>query len=235
MFLSALIASLCLASPVAADCVVLLHGLARSAASMGSLEKTFRKAGYQTVAIDYPSRRKTLPELARFVMAEIPQNCRAAPNVHFVTHSMGGILLRYAAARLPDHLPRNMGRTVMLGPPNQGSEIVDHLGASLWFQRSNGPAGGALDTGAASWPKQLGAYPHALGVIAGNQSIEPYWSVLIAGPDDGKVSVASTKLDGMDDHIVLPVTHTFMMYNPEVKRQAVYFLRHGRFESADAS
>ena len=223
-------ALLCIAPQVALakDCVILLHGLGRSAASMFVMQNYLDAEGYDAISLGYPSRLKPIPELAARVVKKIPKRC-VDQTTHFVTHSMGGILMRYAAEHLPSSLPKDMGRTVMLGPPNKGSEIVDISRAGAWFRIANGTAGLALGTDKDSWPNRLGAYPFALGIIAGNQSIEPYWSGSIKGEDDGKVSVESTKLEGMDYHLVLPVTHTFMMQNPEVMRQVLHFLVHGRF------
>ena len=209
----------------AQDCVILLHGLARSAGSLDKIEQALQP-NYKTVNVDYPSTQHDIQILSQQYIPPALQQCASSGKTHFVTHSMGGLLLRQ---HLSHHKVENLGRVVMLGPPNQGSHVVDELKNIPGFETINGPAGMQIGTKAEDAPQQLPAANFELGIIAGTHSVNPLLSTLLPNPDDGKVSVEHTKLEGMQDHISLPVTHTFMMNNKKVIEQVLWFLKIGEF------
>lgn len=220
------------ATNTASDTVVLLHGLGRGPASMALVAHTLRRRGYRVVTVSYPSQRADIATLAERALGPLfdpAQHHDGSTRTHIVTHSLGGVLVRQY---LRDHgVPPSLGRVVMLAPPNAGSEIVDTLETWRLYARLNGPAGMDLGTAADHAPARLGPLPPdvEVGVIAGSFSWNPLFSALIAGPDDGKVSVARTHVSGEADHLALPYSHTWLMNRRETRRQVDAFLREGRF------
>jgi len=230
MFRTAMLCSL-LALPVttwAEECVVLLHGLWPVSKSMAELERKLSRSGFQTAYINYPSRQRSIAELADSAVGEGVNECRnqGARSIHFVVHSLGSILLRvYLQQR---EIPE-LGRTVMLGPPNQGSQLAQAVKSWPLVDWLLGPAGVALGTDETGIVQQLPPVDFELGVIAGTLAINPLGLLFIDGPNDSVVSVASTRVAGMDDHVSLPVLHGIMMRDNEVIDHSIHFLKTGNF------
>jgi hypothetical protein len=213
------------ASPEA--CVVLLHGLGRTAVSMIKLEGSLENSGYLVWNHTYPSRKKTIGELSS-VVGEGVEYCRTnkARTIHFVTHSLGGILVR---EYFQNHQVPEAKRVVMLGPPNHGSEISDSYKAAWWYKQATGPAGQQLVTDPDSVPNKLKPIPLEVGIIAGKGGNDPLFSSQFMTEHDGKVSVVSAQLTEMKDFLMVNSGHTFIMNSAEVISQVKFFLREGKF------
>jgi len=210
------------------EAIILLHGLARTRRSMNKAAKLLAAYGYQIINVDCPSRSADISLLAQKYISQAVKQCdvKGVKKIHFLTHSMGGILLR---DYLASHTIDRMGRAVMLAPPNQGSEVVDKLGGWKLFYTLNGPAGLQLGTDSNSVPNRLGPVNFELGVIAGNKTINFLLSTLIPEVNDGKVSVSRAQVAGMKDFIVMPYTHPFIMRRKAVIGQALHFIQQGTF------
>jgi triacylglycerol lipase len=196
---------------------------------MEKMEKALSDSGYLVRNTAYPSTEKPVDQLASEVIPAAVESCgeNGDRTIHFVTHSMGGILVRYF---LETNVIDNFGRVVMLSPPNQGSEVVDKLSSVPGFVAVTGAAGSELSTGQGGVPSRLGPAAFDVGIITGDRSFNPFLSAIIPGRDDGKVSVERAKLEGMSDFLVVPHSHTFIMNSDLVIEQALHFLEHGRFE-----
>lgn len=211
------------------DYVVILHGIFRSSHHMRKLAAYLEKEGYDVINLDYPSTQYTLEELTHSIQKQIKSKITEEKTVHFVGYSMGGLLLR---AILNEYRPLHLGRVVQLAPPNKGSEYADFLQKNWFYRKMYGPAGQQLITDQKHLVPLFGKIDYQLGIIAGNSSIDPTSFFLIKGPNDGKVSIENTKIEGMHDHIVVKASHTFFPYNKQVQIQTAYFLKYGTFYHA---
>lgn len=211
-----------------AGCVVLLHGLNRSLRAMEDMADALQEADFSTVNVDYPSQSGTVESLAPAVIDTGLGQCResGAERIYFVTHSMGGILLRYAHQQVP--IPE-LARVVMLGPPNQGSEVIDRTRDWPVAKVFSGEAGMQLGTDEDSIPAQLGPVDFELGIIAGVGTINPFMSAVLPDYDDGKVSVDRTRVEGMTDFMIVDSSHHYLMNSETVIRNTVAFLQTGLF------
>ena len=230
-FILSLVCGLFVTHAMAAqECVILLHALGRSSYSMSSMAAYLTKAHYRVINQGYPTTRKSIEALAKDDLGSMVSQCqRYKPtNISFVTHSMGGVVLR---EYLQKNNMLNIGRVVMLAPPNHGSELADLFQHNLLFKIITGPAGQQLTTNRLSIPNALNqSVKYQVGVIAGNFSFNPLMRFVFHGENDGKVAVASTHIDGMKDFIVLSVSHTFMTKNRLVIKEVGHFLQNGHFD-----
>ena len=224
---------LCQQLPIIADnyndktqeVVVLLHGLGRTSGSMNVIQARLEKEGYFVKNINYPSKKYSCETLMINYIAPVLSEYKNAHKVHFVTHSLGGILTRLYLTR---YKLDNLGAVVMLGPPNKGSGVVDKLRRYKFVTRYMGPAFLELSTDYDSLPNKLPRPYYHLGIIAGTTSLNPFLSQFLEGENDGKVTVDSAKIDGGSLKI-LPVSHTWMMKDKDVINNVVYFLKYSEF------
>lgn len=207
--------------------LVLLHGLGRSALSMYLLEKAARKQGYSVLRPSYPSLRFGPEELVRHWILPALHAARELDDhpVNVVTHSLGGILLRLAVGT---EAPPWLGRVVMICPPNGGSEIIDFLRRNR-LERFVGPTGMQLGTSPDALPRRLPPVPFECGVIAADRSMDLLLGSLLPRPHDGKVSLASTRCEGVMDYVQVHTNHTLSLCHPEAIRLALRFLQSGSF------
>jgi Alpha/beta hydrolase family len=208
--------------------VVLLHGLGRTGLSMRALANACRGAGYATLAPSY-GFRAAIPVIIGDLQPRIQAFAQTIDGpLHFITHSLGGLVVR---ALINADRPARLGRVVMLAPPNSGSELVDTLERLGIDKLVLGPASRYLRTSRPDTAQaRLGAIDFDLGIIAGDRPFDPVLPrLLLPGANDGKVSVAATRVDGMRDHIVLPVQHTMMVADRRVIAQTLAYLATGSF------
>jgi len=209
--------------------VVLLHGFGRSDMSMLLLNSALTEAGYDVYRLEYPSIDEAPEALVAIVGEDINNCCNdGAETVHFVGHSLGGLLLRDYLGR---HRPGNLGHVVLIGTPNKGSELADadlDIAAQETLLKWAGPSAQALHTGPDSYAASLPPPDYVVGVIAGNRGnhMSDKW---LPTPNDGVVSVESARLDGMTDFIEIEVAHWDMRSSPLVAELVIDFLQHGRF------
>ncbi len=209
-----------------ADTVVLIHGLGRRSGSLNIIADALHADGYRVCRVDYASTRHGPPELLRQVTDAILECAQPDSTLHVVTHSLGGILLRGFALEHGDVLT---GRTVMLAPPNGGSELGDLVQRSGLLRAVLGPTATELGTGPLSLPNRLGPVLFDVGVIAGNRSLHPLGSFVLNGPNDGTVTEQNARVAGMRDFAAVHRAHSLIMRAPEVVAEVRAYLVTGCF------
>ena len=211
--------------------MLLVHGLGRTERSMMILAQRLEWAGYDVETVDYPSRSGTIEDHAETLAEAVAECCARNPRVHFVGHSLGGIVIRTYLAETP---PDSLGRVVLLAPPSQGSELAEWVsdlvfGDTTLVEDALGPTGIRLGTDSTDIPAALGPPHYPMGIITGNRSLNPIGSIVIPGPDDGFVGVEEARIEGVPV-VVLPRSHTFIMNSRFASDAVIRFLRTGAFE-----
>jgi pimeloyl-ACP methyl ester carboxylesterase len=216
---------------MATECVALLHGLGRTSASMSKMAQYLSEYGYSTIMVNYPSRKFHIHDLTeQFVLPQISyaMSGKTCDKLHLVGYSMGGIVSRYIIAY---HKPKNFGRAVLIASPNQGSELVKKISTYFWFDSIFGPGAEDLMIDSEFMSILPDASTYEAGVISGNLTMNPLTSLFVLnGPDDGTVSVNSTMINGMKDHIVIPATHHTIVNDYRTLQQTERFITTGKFD-----
>ncbi|HYD16937.1 MAG TPA: alpha/beta fold hydrolase [Patescibacteria group bacterium] len=208
--------------------VLVLHGLGMHSLAMLGLERHLAAEGWIVHNLSYPSLNKGFEEIVAEHVAPAAAAIDA-PQFDIVGHSMGGLLARLYALR---HGASRIHRSVMLGTPNHGSQVADVLGGYKAFQWLTGAVGQGLATSAQGIHAALPPLDFDCGVIAGDSGILNIATTHLADiprPNDGVVSVESTRVAGMKAHITVSAEHTQMIFSPIVWALTVKFLKTGAF------
>ena len=209
------------------DGVVLLHGILRTPLSMVGFARFFKKRGFCVLNLGYPSRKHDLAGLVNGIHDPIQRFRKTfSGKIYFVGYSMGGLLVR---AYLNRYGIRGLGRVVLIGTPNGGSEVADYLQNRFLYQWVFGPAGQQLITDQRGFQHLFSPLKAEVGIIAGNKSMPPFGFTMAGRENDGTVSVANTHLVGEKDHLTLPYPHEGLLTSRSVREQTLSFLRNGYF------
>lgn len=211
------------------ELVVLAHGLGRSDGAMWRFAQRLENAGYKVCRLDYATIGESIDDVLAETTKQIDACLLHAPKVHFVGHSLGGLVIRAYLQNNQYQLEEiNVAEVVLIGTPNKGSELADHLSDS-WLMEVGGGISRALVTGSSSLGNNLDETDVNIGIIAGTKS-SSLTSDQFDGPNDGLVSVESTKLNSMSDFITIDVSHSMMRYNLDVVEQTIHFLQNEKFQ-----
>lgn len=206
--------------------VILVHGLGESSLHMAVVEAALRADGYAVSNLDYPSTAGRTADLADRFLAPLIECLSDAPRLHFVTHSMGGIMVRH---HLAQSRPANLGRVVMTAPGNRGSAVLELYRRTPPFKALFGPAGQETGIDGHCYACALPAADYELGIIAGTVGFDPLAAIILQWPNDGRLDFNSVRLEGMQDFTTVPAGHDILAFHPLTAFQTLQFLRHGRF------
>jgi pimeloyl-ACP methyl ester carboxylesterase len=224
--------------PMRGKAVILLHGLCSVRYTMNSLGAYLREDGdYTVLNMTYASTRRTLDDHAA-ALDSVIRNLDGIEKIDFVGHSLGNIVVRrYLAMQTDDATgatpdPR-IRRFVMLGPPNNGSNLAARFDGSLLVSFVGGDPLKNLGDEWSEFADQLATPECEFGIIAGDLSGLALDNLLIPGGDDLIVGVEETRLPGARDFLTLPVAHLLMERDKKLQEHTLRFLEHGYFRTAD--
>ncbi len=211
----------------ASSAVILLHGIQGTSKDMSNITDTLHARGYKTFNLNYPSTSYRIEELSdNFLGPQFLDIATRNDTIHFVAHSMGAIIIRYFLQRHPDFLA---GKIVMIGPPNNGSELTEAFHDLKFYQKRYGPAGAQIGLEMETELKLPHTLPPNTGIIAGTRTMFFVFSWILPGEDDGKVTHKNMKLDGYSDFITVPYHHDQITYKKKVCNLVHKFIKTGKF------
>ncbi len=210
------------------ECVALIHGYGRGSFAMSRFNSSFIENGYKTIPVNYPSRSHDIKFIAEhIVLPQLQEESQKCSVMHFVGFSMGGVITRYILAF---HRPSNLGRVVFIGCPHAGTELVNFVSKYKWIRDFLGPAAMDLHENSEFLNSVPDNVDYNTGVISGNFSISPLrYLAFNTAETDGTVSVESSKIKGMSDHIVIPVGHARLPYHHRVIEETLHFIYYKHF------
>ncbi len=206
--------------------ILLIHGIGRSTGTFTNMKAAMLQQGHAAVSVSYPSTRRSIEAHAAQI-ARLISNLENTKRISFVTHSMGGLVVRKLLARNDDWKTKiTVDSIVQIAPPNQGSAIARWLKDNPLYKTVSGPAGQELTPEATA---RLPPLKHVFSIIAGGRNTEKGYNPLLPGDDDGTVSVKETYLAGASDFLIIPAIHARLSNDPRTIKATLNFLRLGRF------
>ncbi len=205
--------------------VVLVHGILRGSSSMNKIKIEFIRQGFSVTGFDYTKKDGSIEEISDSLHKKIKKFPKG--KIHFVTHSMGAVIVR---SYISKYKPRNIGRVVMIAPPNNGSVYAAVLLHLPFFEKIFGRSGMDIAEGENCIVNSLPVPEFEFGVIAGGTGYEIGLNPFLKGDNDGTVLLKETIIEGMADFMQIKGQHSFLLFNNEVISESINFIKNGKFQ-----
>lgn len=202
------------------ETVVLVHGQGRTRFSMIILEKRFASAGFQTLNFPYNQSIHSFDAISSQLIDFIKEKVKTK-RYHLIGHSLGSVIIRDIFRK---DYPKGLGKVVMLAPPNRPAHLAKLLKGNPIYRWATGDSGQKLSE--EEFYNNLPIPLVPFGVIAGDKGQK----LTFSEPNDGVVTVESTKLEGMADWVLLNHGHTFIMNCRDTFEYSLRFLETGSFQ-----